>query len=145
MNDIHPQIVKENKKVYKIMSYKGNVGELESLYFSKKYEIGKEYVEDIEMESPNNLRCYYSIRKGFHSYSTEKTYLNERDKRWLVWSKFDDIAIDVINLENVDFDENLVVAECVIPKGSKYYENEYGEIVSDHIIITGKTFKSYNK
>ena len=31
----------------------------------------------------------------------------------------------------------LVITECIIPEGSRYYINDGGEVVSDKIIISG--------
>ena len=34
--------------------------------------------------------------------------------------------------------KEMYLAKCVIPKGSTYYENEFGEILSSNLIITNK-------
>ena len=140
-----PNIAEEDIIVYKVMLLRdGYRNELISFYYSKRYVIGKEYIEEIEMKmvAPKLLMGHFIINKGFHSYSLEKTTEKECDNRCYIWSG--EYLLDGINLENeINYGETLVAVECIIPKGSTYHENDLGEIVSDRIIITDNVFKKF--
>ena len=62
----------------------------------------------------NDIYSWWSIDKGYHSYST----LDQAELK------------RILKLE--------LIVECVIPKGSVYYLNENNEIVSSNIIVTDK-------
>ena len=76
------------------------------------------------------------IQEGYHSYK---------------WIAFDDINsyerclyLGNYNLslkENLSLYKHCCIATFVVPKGAKYYENEFGGIVSSEIIYTGKYIK----
>lgn len=137
-----PNIAEEDIIVYKVMLLRdGYRNELISFYYSKRYVIGKEYIEETETVEPVYL-YHYSINKGFHSYSLEKTTEKECYNYCQIWSGT--TLLDYVNLGiDVHYGETLVAVECIIPKGSTYYENDLGEIVSDRIIITDKIFKKF--
>lgn len=81
-------------------------------------------------------RCTYIIQEGYHSYK---------------WIAFDDIDSHERCLylgnynpalkENVSLYKHCCIATFIVPKGAKYYENEFGGIVSSEIIYTGKYVK----
>ena len=137
-----PNMADEDIIVYKVMLLReGYRNELASFYYGKRYVIGKEYIEETETVEPVYL-YHYSINKGFHSYSLEKTTEKECNNRCYIWSG--EHLLDSINLENeINYGETLVAVECIIPKGSTYHENDLGEIVSDRIIITDNVFKKF--
>ena len=63
-----------------------------------------------DVEDYKNI--YYKIERGYHSYSTiEKSQ------------------------EDILFGNEIII-KCIIPKGSEYYINTNGEIVSSTIIVT---------
>ena len=76
------------------------------------------------------------IQEGYHSYK---------------WIAFDDINSyeRCLYLGNYNFalKENILlykhccIATFIVPKGSVYYENEFGGIVSSEIVYTGKYIK----
>lgn len=78
------------------------------------------------------------IDKGFHSYTNESikrcnnnscyVYLNNSTNRDKTCYHKDRICYHNYNNET-----KLGIMSCIIPKGSKYYKNEVGEIVSDTI------------
>ena len=74
------------------------------------------------------------IEKGYHSYSKEKCYIDEygsgKYPDRCVKRKFD--CIPICNYSHKLCD-GYKLADFIIPKGTKYYENEWGEIVSETI------------
>lgn len=77
------------------------------------------------------LGTYYDyIDEGYHSYSRECGIINS----------FYDIGVYSKNdsEKNLDFYWCEGIGKFIIPKGSEYYENEDGEIVSSNIIWTGE-------
>ena len=78
----------------------------------------------------------WRVQKGFHSYKSScpielcKMFYPEGWKCSLIVKNFIGICLDVYN---PFFSSDLGIMSCIIPKGSKYYENEHGEIVSDTI------------
>lgn len=102
------------KRFLGIPLYKEGIEKLYSLYKNYKYY---PYVHnptvDIYCERDNN-HIGWVINVGYHSYST----LNK--------AKF--TRCPGINL----------IVECIIPKNTIYYINEFEDIVSSNIIITDK-------
>lgn len=128
------RIAVEDILVYKVMYRKPNNGRFRSLYRRMDYEPEKIYwtdVNPISIDSPLYLEM--KIDKGFHSYSMDKT-MATKDKYHIVIYNMENNEI----VDSIFFSDNLVIAKCIIPKGSKYYKNDLGEIVSDQIIITGE-------
>lgn len=131
------QIANEDITVYKTLIY-GN-----SKYYNYHYTLGKLEVlsKDIEViwDAP-----YFEIFEGFHSYRISKAvqamdlhnryrlYFNDGYNNWY---------LDAINTL-----ESLELYECTIPKGSVYYDNGFGEVISNQIkvnkLIDVKTFLS---
>lgn len=128
------RIAVEDILVYKVMYRKPNNGRFRSLYRRMDYEPEKIYwadVNPISIDSP--LYLGMKIDKGFHSYSMDKT-MATKDKYHIVIYNMENNEI----VDSIFFSDHLVIAKCIIPKGSKYYKNDLGEIVSDQIIITGE-------
>lgn len=132
-----PQIAGEGIFVYKVMYRKPDNGRFRSLYRRMDYEPEKIYwtdVNPISIDSP--LYSEMMIENGFHSYSIDKTIAikdNESQTLEVI------CMVNRVMIDSIFFPNNLVIAECIIPEGSKYYENDLGEIVSNRIIITGET------
>lgn len=114
------RVARKDTYVYKIV-VGGNTGctsAVRNLY----YEYNKIYTQ----EKPINvmllkLSKQWMIEKGFHSY---KTYSKAKEEYY-----------------KLDFPYYTIV-QCIIPKGSTFYENENGEIVSDSIVISN-SFRNY--
>ena len=83
------------------------------------------------------MEQYGTIYEGYHSYKDiAMPYSDLRPyHRTIYLGKF---AVD-IRLNNI-----YSIATFIIPKGSEYYENRTGEIVSSSIIYTGKYVKIGN-
>ena len=141
------RIAVEDILVYKVMYRKPNNGRFRSLYRRMDYEPEKIYWTDVNPISIDRtlypemmiykgfspLYLEMKIDKGFHSYSMDKT-MATKDKYQIVIYNMENNEI----VDSIFFSDNLVIAKCIIPKGSKYYKNDLGEIVSDQIIITGE-------
>lgn len=77
---------------------------------------------------------YGIVYEGYHSYKEITMPYSELyiDSRMVHLGK----TVDRISLFNLYH-----IATFIIPKGSEYYENEDGELVSSNIIYTGKYIK----
>lgn len=116
---------------------------------SMRYKEGQTYQSDLDEPHcrPYSLLSYYFINFGLHSYSTKKCMVKVGNKL-----KFEDpIANSTVSRIRVYTikdgallngftpryykNEKLAIMDCSIPKGAFYYENNFGEIVSDTIRI----------
>lgn len=125
------QIATKNIKVFKV-GYVIN-GKLISYYRSYSYDFNQLYETDI---NPIRWPGGHYILNGFHSYDRKKCKC-KKDKKTYTWDIYTFCSSSpysrIIPLASYS-DENSIV-ECIIPKGSEYYENEKGEIISNQIII----------
>lgn len=112
--------------------------DFKSYYRSYKYKLNHTYRTRIGQILHPTLYTF-SIFEGFHSYSKEceiTRYNNsfnlfpKKVKMFEVRSKCNKkFRLDAFQIEKV------LKVNCIIPKGSLYYENEDGEIVSSSIRI----------
>ena len=77
------------------------------------------------------MEQYGTIYEGYHSYKDITMPYSDLGS----WSRI--IYLGRI-AENVRLHNIYSIATFIVPKGSKYYENDNGEIVSSDIIYTGK-------
>lgn len=128
------RIAKEDITVYKMLRVTID-GELTSYLHHLKYDPGVKYVltDGLRVEDKNDS---YEINKGFHSYNGRcVVYADKLISGFFIYEpSVDDWYGDFLQR----YPEDLILAECVIPKLSYYYENKSGEIVSDAIIVTGR-------
>lgn len=124
----------EDIKVFKIVDGKlGQIGEknpkFTSCYQSFTYELDKAYsVNRLEMRFTEMGTA--TIFEGLHSYDLEQVeYVN--DSGYLgVYNKFTDTQCALIcPMDKCVF----VKLNCIIPKGSQYIINEWGEVVSNKL------------
>lgn len=124
------KIAESDLKVYKILTCIENriVSPIKSEF---AWELNKTY--KTELDSPK----YYIhgrvnvINCGFHSLLDSPILYTSSFRHFKIWkTKY---LCDIIY-----YDEGECVFEAVIPKGSKYYENGWGEIVSNQLKIIGK-------
>lgn len=80
-------------------------------------------------------RYTYIIQEGYHSYKWIAFDNTDSSERCLYLGNY-----NVALKENVLY-KHCCIATFIVPKGAKYYENEYGGIVSSEIIYTGKYIK----
>lgn len=134
------RIAERDIVVYKIGSISGNMFiSLYKNYIYKKGKINKDIVlvPDIRYEVNGVFRIedpLYAIYRGYHSYTSISMSYSDLglDSRTIYLGKF----AEDIRLNNV-----YSIATFIIPKGSNYFENDRGEIVSSEIIYTGKYLK----
>lgn len=112
-------ILKERKFLGK--TYKKEIEKFISLYSKYlyfPYKINSEISLLYSYSSPNKWykSGLWSINKGYHSYET-------------------------LNVTKRHTNEYCRIIECIIPKGSIYYINRVGHIVSSNIIVTDKIVK----
>ena len=128
------QVAKEDIKTFKVGMKMGD-NYFKSYYFTHLYKPLQKY--ETEMCVLDTKEDGFAITHGFHSYDPEfcKISLGKIviGKCWDVFY----VNKETMKLLNwyTDFLCKLLVAECIIPKGTTYYENEHGEIVSEAIII----------
>ena len=130
------KVAEKDITVYKIFGKYG--GKIHSCcYYGFLWGIGEVktldkplQVEERKTAHPpfNDITNYnYVINEGYHSFAI-KPYCN-----YVGW----------MNPKSVQFifhwSSDDMLCECIIPEGSIYYENEYGEIVSDKLMITNET------
>jgi len=122
------QIAEEDIKVFKIGESHG--GRFCSMYKGFKYQLNQLYSVNIYINKDDDGEFVGS--RGFHSYDPSIVHLEISDNnaipRWVVY----------VEQRSLDFDTcdaYYVKAECVIPKGSVYYKNDFGEIISNQVII----------
>lgn len=150
---------KDDMSVYKIGFYSSKLDGAVPYYmyhvFNRAYKEGETYSLRDKLTSITRVQkknCErVIINEGFHSYNPKKTYTK--------WSKIccynefseqiSDFYIMCVEYKyNIDDRECvgmldtyspkthcLMLLECTIPKGTHYYENEKGEIVSEKIRI----------
>lgn len=130
---------KEDMLVYKIVKKYREFGYV-SYYMGMEYILDKEY-------SINNLKAINCpdgetiINEGYHSYSVQECNICINHNVIYVYSKNKNkLEEDYYEARILNSDRTAVVV-CVIPKGSIYYKNEHGEIVSDHLIIKNEIEK----
>ena len=125
------KIAKENIPIYKICRNEDD--KILSYFKHFEYRLGCLYNTNFEVAVGTKMSEIY---KGFHSYSLNKTYY---EKRYDIIRVFkNENLIELIfnsnsnRLNNYSFG---IVVSGYIPKGSAYALNEYGEYVSDSIIL----------
>ena len=125
------KIAKENIPIYKICCKEDD--KILSYYKKFEYRLGWLYNTNFEVAFDDKMSEIY---KGFHSYSLNKTYY---EKRYDIIRVFKNESFIELILES----NSNRIAECpsgivvsgYIPKGSAYALNEYGEYVSNSIIL----------
>ena len=125
------KIAKENIPIYKICRKEDD--KILSYYKKFEYRLGLLYNTNFEVAVDTKMSEIY---KGFHSYSLNKTYY---EKRYDIIKVFkNESLIELIfnsNSNRLNDYSSGVVVSGYIPKGSAYALNEYGEYVSDSIIL----------
>ena len=76
----------------------------------------------------------WEVTYGFHSAKEiELKWDQEVRKGYLFVGKGRHISYKILSMQFLE--NRVVILNCIIPKGSKYYVNEYGEYVSDQLIV----------
>ena len=125
------KIAKENIPIYKICRKEDD--KILSYFKRFEYKLGCIYDTNFEIAVDAKMSEIY---KGFHSYSLNKTY---HDKWYDIVRVFKNESFIERILESnsnriAEYSYGIVVSGY-IPKGSAYALNEYGEYVSDSIML----------
>lgn len=79
-------------------------------------------------------KTYYTIEAGYHCYNPEVDMLFKRES-----SGYEGYELLTITSNGIEIGKyvgrSLVYVEMLIPRGSEYYENEYGEIVASSLKV----------
>lgn len=122
------QIAEEDIKVFKIGE--SHRGRFCGMYTHFEYQLNQLYSTHICIEEADYQSVFIGSQ-GFHSYDPSIVHLDIPENDIIQWAVY-------AGQRRLDFD-NVIAdyfkAECVIPKESVYYENDFGEIISDQIII----------
>ena len=127
------KVAKEDIIVYKI-------GKIKNKKFIPSFHHTFEYESKVTNKK-NTLKFQaatdYTIEEGYHSYSKECSI--EKDLN-LFSTKFILSVYRKIKCHDMLVEAYLdsEIGKFIIPKGTEYYENEYGEIVSSQIVWTGE-------
>lgn len=129
---IKKRIAKEDIFVKKLMSKSIDTKFVESPCFNMVWEFGRceKYREKIAILKEWDLdkKLVYVIQQGFHSLSPTCNV-----------KKINQNAVAFYESKKVfsffDYNNSFILVDAKIPKGSIYYENEQGEIVSNKLII----------
>lgn len=138
---IKKRIAKEDIFVKKLMSKSMDTKFVESPCFNMVWEFGRceKYREKIAILKALDLRCdngilfddkklAYVIQPGFHSLSPTCNVKKINQKAVAFYES-------KIVFSFFDYNNSFILVDAKIPKGSIYYENEQGEIVSNKLII----------
>ena len=129
-----PKIAEKDFYVYKIGRVLGNgifVSYIKNFDYIPKF---RNRIIFLTVQIP--CRGTYIIQEGYHSYkwiAFDNT--NPYEKCLYLGNYY--FALK----ENISLYKHCCIATFIVPKGAKYYENEFGGIVSSEIIYTGKHLK----
>ena len=127
-------VAKEDIEVYKIGSPNKKKNRFNCLYMDTFFYIKNEDTPKInlELQEDNNIvkgPTIYFIDEGYHCYD-EYTKLRPLFTNSIKGHKYD------FSIRNCDtFYHKVCAGKFIIPKGSKYYVNNFGEIVSEKLIF----------
>lgn len=130
-----PIIAKNNISIYKIMLREfidPTHSRIVSYYQGFPYILNVKVVEELPTHYiPDNMG-YVRITKALHSYSKEYTRLEKYSTGFLVKSNLIDSSLDFYTFDR----RGTLIMDGFIPKGATYCMNEYGEIISNELILT---------
>ena len=129
-------IAKEDITVYKIVQVYPN-GKIHSYFNNFPYKLGTLYVIDeiVTKHMKDDYNDFYFIEQGLHSYNYDL-----------------EIGVDPFLTTPITNDKNgtryygpgIFGMICIIPKGSEYYVNEFGDVVSASIKPIALSTKGLN-
>ena len=139
--DAVPKTVKDKKgkKVFKFAVLNKDSRVIRSYFMPKDtfcYKVGETTEEEIG--KVEDYGCYnsknYSISEGLYSYDKEKCYAKTTYTKNMAVYTFKGVMLGYY-ASHPRRCRHLVLLECTIPYGATYYENEYGEIVSNKLKV----------
>lgn len=142
--EIRKKTARKNIPVFKVMNDQSKNQDIRnivtSIYQKFEYVLGKQYeLPEIDVKSNTHRGMKtFSIYEGFHSYNQDKCrYEFANDRTFYIKSSLSSTQ-NPYNFRLIDRFSFLVpvcVVNGYIPKGSTYYENKDGEIVSNRIVL----------
>lgn len=103
-----------------------------SIFFLKQYILNKTETDFIG--EPQEYVSFTKINHGIHSYGYECD-VSIYDKYYIsVGTRNNENDWELFEIEDI---ATSIVLDCIIPRGSSYYKNEYGVYVSDAITPVG--------
>ena len=129
------RIAEKDIQVFKVVRDIGN-GKIKSecigfIYKTKKLYTLRHWWGGKRKLKPDIRGKYVNINSGFHSYNPDKLFtVKQQDEHIIsVYSKKG-------NNFTISYNEtDIKKVKCIIPKGSEYWENKNGEVVSNQIMI----------
>ena len=136
LSDRH--IADKDITVYKIITHNGQFYSGYYTYFG--YSVGNTYhvTGGLYPHIIHKDSQYCRIEQGFHSYSTKTRLvlkLNRDCKSHHAIVYVNDLTTSIDGYDERCSGRKIFLMVCTIPKGSQYYENKEGEIVSDTIHV----------
>jgi len=133
------KIAKEDIKTKKIVE---SIGGCYLAYYQKwfGYELGKTYTAKISPREWVNADTKRVIDVGLHSYAwdMEVKRMCGGDIKVKSLGYLGGTTTFINRHSPLSPNYKIVVVECTIPKGTVYWENAVGEIVSENLIIEGE-------
>ena len=136
------KIADKNIIVYKIGYRVGN--EFHPSFqtrFGYEPNVLKEEIKLSFVENSLYIDTWYEINKGYHSYSEDCSIVSFDSRGCTSYFAYKPFYVYNKGKATIRIGEYIgfiFIAEFIIPKGTEYYENEYGEIVSSQIMWTGQ-------
>lgn len=130
------RIAKRNITVYKVLNVRGTKNKVYHAPFRDAftYKLGHLYRTDFM--GIKNYGCVdIEINEGFHCYSQNAYAALGTIIEGLMRVYSSKRQYDVLHCFSRKLSSKPVVVKCTIPKGSTYYINNKGEIVTDNIIL----------
>lgn len=121
------QIAEKDIAVFKIVR-KSRTNKFLSYYYSKHWILKSKQESEI-LKHPSNYEDFIEIHIGLHSYDSSIVKIVKDFLMFKIDSYFSFVPLD-----SFFYTEKAYKMDCVIPKGSTYYENVRGEIVSEALI-----------
>lgn len=120
------QVAEKDIKVYKVCT---NTDHMIFSYFRKCQYVPLKITHEISITFVEEFGLNY-VADGYHSYKSCKWYPHLSKYKYLA-------AVIEDTYQPYYCKSSVVIAEFIIPKGTIYYENTNGEIVSNQIMFTG--------
>lgn len=131
------KIAKEDLFVFKILidTCHKRPNTLVSPVYRCLYHIGENYCNQDPLKVRiNQYADKYIINEGIHSYTTDCYVVKQDSGSCIVKNQAGEVIGKYLHIERYDY----VITSCIIPKGTNYFVNYAGEVVSDVIKIVNK-------
>lgn len=129
----HIKCTEVDIKVFKIVGMDNGkiVPYFQSSLMPEGYEVGKRYQTTLSMHDVQSSSDIVNVFSGFHSYHCSH-YLAEFTKRYVYIGPLPYSSGTAVN-----YGIDGAVMQCTIPQGAELFMNQYGEVVSNEIVVDG--------